>query len=108
MPTTMSLRIPAWLVGLTAALLIAAAARVAQFRGLAGIVELTETVALVALCAYALVVAERYGAHPLAHILFWPRPKFRRLLFLALIAVVDCYFVLIFVLGDRFVGAVSI
>src|SRR5215472_7941989 len=98
MPTTTSLRIPAWLVGLTAALLIAAAARVAQFSGLAGFVELTQTVALVALSAYALVVAERYETHPLAHILFWPRPRFRRLLFLALIALVDCYLVLIFVL----------
>ena len=104
----MSLRIPGWLVGSTAALVIAAGVRVAELRGLTGIVELTQTVALVVLCAYARVVAERYEAHPLAHVLFWPSPKFRRLLFLSLIAVVDCYFALIFVLGGRFVGAVGI
>jgi hypothetical protein len=95
----MSLRIPAWLAGSTAALLVAAAARVTEIRGAAGFVELAQTVALAALCAYALIVGERYQAHPLAHILFWPSPKFRRLLFLALIAVVDCYFLVIFVLG---------
>jgi hypothetical protein len=104
----MSLRIPAWFVGSTAALLIAAAVRVAEVRGFAGIVELAETVALVSLCAYALVVAERYEAHPLAHIYFWPSRKFRRLLFMALIAVVDCYFVVIFWSGGRFVGAVGL
>ena len=103
----MSLRIPAWLAGSTAALLIAAAARVAETRGVSGCVELTQTVAPVGLCAYALVVAEKYQAHPLAHILIWPSPKFRRLLFLALIAVVDCYFLVIFVLGGRFPGAVG-
>ena len=100
----MSLRIPAWLAGSTAALLVAAAARVAEIRGVAGFVELAQTVALAALCAYALIVGERYEAHPLAHILFWPRPRFRRLLFLALIALVDCYLVLNFVLGGKFVG----
>ena len=102
----MSLRIPAWLAGSTAALLIAAAARVAQIRGVAGFVELTQTVALVGLCAYALVVAEKYEAHPLAHVLFWPSPKFRRFLFLALIAAVDCYFLVIFVLAGRSLAAV--
>jgi hypothetical protein len=104
----MSLRIPAWLAGSTAALLIAAAVRVVEVRGLAGIVELAQTVALVALCAYAIVVAERYEAHPLAHIYFWPSRKFRRLLFMALIAVVDCYFAAIFWSGGSFVGAVGI
>ena len=103
----MSLRIPAWLAGSTAALLIGAAVRVAEIRGVAGFVALAQTVALVGLCAYALVVGEKYEAHPLAHILFWPSPKFRRLLFLALIAVVDCYFLVIFVLGGQFVGAVG-
>jgi hypothetical protein len=102
----MSLRIPAWLAGSTAALLVAAAARVAEIRGVAGFVELAQTVALAALCAYALIVGERYEAHPLAHILFWPSPKFRRLLFLALIAVVDCYFLVIVVLAGRSLGAV--
>ncbi len=104
----MSLRIPAWLAGSTAALLIAAAVRVAEVRGLAGIVELTQTVSLVALCAYALVVAERYETHPLAPIYFWPSRKLRRLLFLALFAAVDCYCVVIFVLGGRFGGVVGI
>jgi hypothetical protein len=99
MPTTVSLRIPAWLAGSSAALLVAAAVRVAEIRGVAGFVELTQTVALLSLCAYALVAGEKYQAHPLAHILFWPSPKFRRLLFLALIAVVDCYFLVVCVLG---------
>ena len=103
----MSLRIPGWLAGSTAALLIAAAVRVAEIRGVAGCVELTQTVALVGLCAYALVVGEKYQAHPLAHILFLPSPRFRRLLLLALIAVVDCYFLAIFVRGVRFLGAVD-
>ena len=105
----MPLRIPAWLMGSTAALLIAAAVRVAEIRGLGGIVESTQTVALVAICAYALVVAaERFDAHPLAYIILWPNRKLRRLLFLALIAAVDCYLVVIFVLGGTFVGAVGI
>jgi len=104
----MSLRIPASFAGATAALLIAATVRVLQVRGFAGIVEFTQTVALVGLCAYALVVAERYEAHPLAYIYFWPSRRFRRLLFLALIAAVDCYFVMIFVLGGRLPGAVGI
>jgi hypothetical protein len=104
----MPLRIPTWLMGSTAALLIAAAVRVAEIRGLGGIVELTQTVALVAICAYALVVAEQFEAHPLAPIILWPNRRLRRLLFLTLIAAVDCYFVVIFVLGGTFVGAVSI
>src|SRR5215469_9719069 len=78
-----SLRIPAWLAGSTAALLIAAAVRVAEVRGLAGVVELAQMVVLVASCAYGLVIAERYETHPLAHIYFWPSRKFRKLLFLA-------------------------
>lgn len=105
---TTSLDIPAWLAGATAALLIAAAVRVAEVRGLEGIVELAQTVVLVASCAYGLVIAERYEAHPLAHIYFWPSRKFRKLLFLALLVSVDCYFVLIFVLGGRLVDAVGI
>src|SRR5215469_9771320 len=103
-----SLRIPAWLAGSTAALLIAAAVRVAEVRGLEGVVELAQLVVLVASCAYALAIAERYEAHPLAHIYFWSSRKFRKLLFLALLVSVDCYFVLIFVLGARFVDAVGI
>ena len=54
---------------------------VPEVRGLAGIAELAQTVALVVLCAYGLAVAERFEAHPLAHILFWPSRKWRRLLF---------------------------
>jgi len=101
MQIMVSLRIPIWLAGSTVALLIAAAARVAEVSGLVGIVELTQTIALVALCAYTLVVAERHQAHPLAHIYFWPNRKLRRLLFLALIAALDCYLVVIFVLGGH-------
>jgi hypothetical protein len=108
MPTTMSLRIPAWLAGSTGALLIAATVRVAEARGFAGIVELTQTVALIGLCTCALVVAEQIEAHPLANILIWPSRKFRRILFLGLIAVVDCYFMMIFVLGGTFAGTVGI
>ena len=104
----MSLHIPAWLAGSTAALLIAAAVRVAEVRGLEGIVELAQMLVLVASCACGLLIAERYEAHPLAHIYFWPSRKLRKLLFLALLVSVDCYFVLIFVLGGRFVDAVGI
>ena len=89
-------------------MLLTTAVRVVEVRGRAGFVELTQTVAPVILCAYALVVAERYQAHPLANILFWPSPKFRRLLVLAIFAVVDFYLVLIFALGERFAGAVGI
>ena len=104
----MSFRIPAWLVGSTTALLIAAAVRVAEFRGVAGIVELVETVALLAACAYALVVAERYEAHPLARLYVWPSRKLRKLIFLTLIAVVNFYFAVIFVRGGTLVGAISV
>lgn len=104
----MSLHIPAWLAGSTAALLIAASVRVAEVRGLEGIVALAQMLVLVASCACGLLIAERYEAHPLAHIYFWPSRKFRRLLFLALLVSVDCYFMLIFVLGARFVDAAGI
>lgn len=103
MSRTTSLHIPAWLAGATAALLIAAAVRVAEVGRLEGIVELAQMVALVGSCAYGLVIAERYEAHPLAHVYFWPSRKLRKLLFLALLVSVDCYFILIFVLGGRFV-----
>src|SRR6185437_7524425 len=100
MPMAVSLRIPAWLAGSTGALLIAAAVRVAEARGLAGIIDLTQPVAFMGLCAYALVVAEGFEAHPLANILIWPSRKSRRLLFLGLIVVVDCYLIMNFLLPD--------
>ena len=104
----MSLRIPAWLAGATVALLIAAAVRVAEVRGLAGIGELVQLLLLVAVSAYGLVVAERYEAHPLADIYFWPSRRFRKLLFLALLVALDCYLASIFVLGGRFLDVVGI
>ena len=99
----MSLRIPASLAGSTVALLIAAAVRVAAVRGLAGLTELMPLLLLVAVSAYGLAVAERYVAHPLAGIYFWPNPKFRKLLFLAIFLALDCYLASIFVLGARVV-----
>jgi hypothetical protein len=108
MPTAMSLRIPASLAGSTVALLIAAAVRVAEVRGLAGIIELIPLLLLVAVSAYALVVAERYAAHPLAGIYFWPSPKLRKLLFLAILVALDFYLASIFVLGGRVVDVVGI
>jgi hypothetical protein len=104
----MSLRIPAWLAGSTVALLIASAVRVGEARGLAGIGELIQLMLLVAVSAYALVVAERYAAHPLASIYFWPSQRFRKLLFLGLLVALDCYLVSIFLLGGRFVDVVGI
>jgi len=105
MPTMMSLRVPAWLAGSTVALLIAAAVRVAEVSGLAGILELIQLLVLVASCACALVLAERYEAHLLADTYLWPSPKFRRLLLLALLVALDCYLASIVVLGGRFVDA---
>lgn len=102
---TSILRIPSWLTGATVALVIAAAVRVAEAGGLAGIRELVQLLVLMALCASALVFAERYEAQ-LADIC-WPGPKFRKLVFLALLVVVDGYLALIFLRGGRFVGAVG-
>jgi hypothetical protein len=99
----MPLHIPAWLAGSTVALLITAATRVAEVRGLAGILELLQLLLLVAVSAYVLAVAERYEAHPLAGIYFWPSRKLRKLLFLVLLVALDCYLVSIFMLGGRFV-----
>jgi hypothetical protein len=103
MPTTMSLRIPAWLAGSTVALLIATAVRV----GLAGIGELTQLLLLVALSASAFVIAERYEAH-LADIYLWPSRKLRNLLYLALLVGLDCYLASIFMLGRGLVDVVGI
>jgi hypothetical protein len=104
----MSLRIPASLAGSTVALLIAAAVRVAEVRGLAGLIELIQLLLLVAVSAYALVVAERYEAHPFAGIYLWPSPRLRKLLFLAIFVALDCYLASIFVLGAGVIDVASI
>lgn len=108
MPTAMSLRIPASLAGSTVALLIAAAVRVAEVRGLAGLIELIQLLLLVAVSVYVLVVAERYEAHPLAGIYIWPSQRLRKLVFLAVLVALDCYLASIFVLGARVIDVVNL
>lgn len=70
--------------------------------------ELVQLLFLVAVSAYGLVIAERYEAHPLADIYFWPSRRFRKLLFLALLVALDCYLASIFVLGGQLIDAVGI
>lgn len=103
MSTSVLLRIPAWLAGSTVALVIAAAVRVADTAGLAGIVELVQLLFLMALCASVLVLAERYEAR-LADV-YWPSDKFRKLVFLALLVVLDCCLAMIFLRGGTFPGS---
>lgn len=103
MSPTILLRIPAWLAGSTVALVIAAAIRVADTAGLAGIVELIQLFFLMGLCALVLVLAERYEAH-VADV-YWPNDKFRKLVFLALLVVLDCYLAVIFLRGGTFAGS---
>lgn len=96
MSPQISLRIPAWLAGSTIALTIAAAARVAEVKGIAGILELAQQLTLVAMCVAGLVVVERYETN-LADV-YWPSPAFRRLVFLAVFIALDCYLASIFFL----------
>ena len=105
---TMSLRIPPSLAGSTVALLIASAVRVAEVRGLSGVVELIQLVVLVGIFSYALIVAERYAAHPFASIYFWPSDKCRKLLFMALLVALDCYLGSVFLLGGRLAEGVGV
>lgn len=100
MPTQITLRIPAWLAGSTIALAIAAAVRVAEAGGIAGIVELVQQLTLVALCPAGLALVERYEAQ-LADI-YWPSAGFRRLVFLTAFVVLDCYLASIFLLRAAF------
>ena len=106
MPTTAVLRVPAWLAGSTIALMIAAAGRVAEVQGLAGVIEFGQLLVLVALSACVLLVAERHEAH-LAD-MYWPSPKVRKLVVLALLVFLDCYMAAIVLRGDTFAGAVGI
>ncbi|HLY53493.1 MAG TPA: hypothetical protein VKQ31_10825 [Steroidobacteraceae bacterium] len=100
MSNTLLLRVPAWLAGATVALIIAAAVRVAEAAGLAGIVELVQLLVIMALCASTLVLAERFEAQLADG--YWPGPRFRKLVFLVLLVALDGYLALIFLHGGRF------
>jgi hypothetical protein len=100
MSNTLMLRVPAWLVGATVALVIGAAVRVAQAAGLDGIIELVQLLVIMALCASALLLAERFEAQLADG--YWPGPKFRKLVFLVLLLVLDGYLALIFLHGGTF------
>lgn len=97
MAMTILPRIPAWLAGSTVALVMAASVRVAGAGGLPGIIKFVQLLVLMAVCAAALVAAERYEAQ-LADI-YWPGPAFRKLLFLILLIVLDGYLAVIFLRG---------
>ena len=97
MSTMVLLRIPAWLTGATVAVLIATLVRVAESGGLGGLSELVQLLGLMAICTCALLLAERYEAQLADG--YWPGPRFRKLVFLVLLVVVDCYLALIFLRG---------
>ena len=91
----------------TAALLFAAVVRVAGLKGLAGVSGLfLQTLLPVVLCVGGLVAADRYET--LTCTSLWPGSRFRQRLLLGLLAVLDCYFVLILVFGERLAVAVDL
>lgn len=103
MLTVTSLRIPAWLVGITAALFIAAAVRVVEAQGATVIIRLIEALALpLALFGLLFTAVDRYESRE--GVTVSPRHGSRRWLFLALLLISDCYLIAIPTLGGRFIA----
>jgi hypothetical protein len=99
MSTAPSLRVPAWLVGVTAALWIAAAVRVVQSRSSSGLVGLLQVLVLIGICLFALFASFR--VEDLTGITLFPSRRYRRGSALALIAAADFYLAVMLLLGSE-------
>jgi|SRR5215472_9927589 len=102
------LRIPTWLLGITAVVIPGAVVRVVQTHGVAAIAGFFPGVlSPLAFITCFVLVADRVEANGQG-LSLWPGPKHRRILFMTGIVVTDIVCALALLLGGRFIAAFGI
>ena len=102
------LRIPTWLLGLTAVVIPGASIRVLVSRNFEGTTGLVQILLPLVIFGYGLVTVDRLEARGQLGASFWPGSKYRRTIFLSLLTVTDIYCALILFVGGRFIAGFGI
>ena len=102
------LRIPAWLLGLTAVVIPGALVRILLSRSVEGTSGLFQMLLPLVLFGYALVVLDRVEARGQLGASFWPSPRYLRRIFLGLLTVIDVYCALVLFVGEPFIAGFAI